>query len=359
MSDIMSVQDVINSAFGDETQNTVNFRMLKAVLLILGNQLRILQRHVAVSMWDRETGSAPKVTVSEVKIHTSGKKRRTSKRSKDDPRACIPEGAVICEAPPIDIEEQRERELRTIEQRADSYEEPATTPSPMASAPSLSKDRLLIGVNLKDFRDLAKDYGVEVPHEIEIIELKRESPESVLEEEPKDCVTYEELELITSFQDHLAQMQFDLETGLENLSEALANASTDPEDSHVCRRYCGGSHTMIPTVPRATQGITITRLPNEVSATVGADGKDQSTKPIPLQRGVRQGDVISPKLFTAGLEDDFKVLDWKGRGINNNGEYFTHLRFADDIVVMAETMEDLSAMLTDLSRVISDRVSLK
>ncbi|KAI8428987.1 hypothetical protein MSG28_007579 [Choristoneura fumiferana] len=292
-----------------------------------------------------------------------------------------------------DIEEQRERELRTIEQRADSYEEPATTPSPMASAPSLSKDRLLIGrapelsvvtkeqfeklvaqvnelrerfnpvgvpefpenieimkslrrgasltdamaalqisarleafekafgimisllttlalktpgVNLKDFRDLAKDYGVEVPHEIEIIELKRESPESVLEEEPKDCVTYEELELvivdhamvelhdevissmkkltvtaqadtdknkqivreieqhlsmllnfgerfeqleaevaqysdkvnaidttlssqITSFQEHLAQMQFDLETGLENLSEALANASTDPE----------------------------------------------------------------------------------------------------------------------------------
>ncbi|XP_073952000.1 uncharacterized protein isoform X2 [Choristoneura fumiferana] len=377
MSDIMSVQDVINSAFGDETQNTVNFRMLKAVLLILGNQLRILQRHVAVSMWDRETGSAPKVTVSEVKIHTSGKKRRTSKRSKDDPRACIPEGAVICEAPPI---------------RADSYEEPATTPSPMASAPSLSKDRLLIvgpegrapelsvvtkeqfeklvaqvnelrerfnpvgvpefpenieimkslrrgasltdamaalqisarleafekafgimisllttlalktpGVNLKDFRDLAKDYGVEVPHEIEIIELKRESPESVLEEEPKDCVTYEELDhamvelhdevissmkkltvtaqadtdknkqivreieqhlsmllnfgerfeqleaevaqysdkvnaidttlssQITSFQEHLAQMQFDLETGLENLSEALANASTDPE----------------------------------------------------------------------------------------------------------------------------------
>ncbi|KAI8438500.1 hypothetical protein MSG28_010984 [Choristoneura fumiferana] len=84
---------------------------------------------------------------------------------------------------------------------------------------------------------------------------------------------------------------------------------------------------------------------------------DQSTKP-PLQRGVRQGDVISPKLFTAALEDAFKVLDWKGRGININGEYFTHLRFADDIVVMAETMEDLGAMLADLSRVF-DRVGLK
>ncbi|KAI8424369.1 hypothetical protein MSG28_002896 [Choristoneura fumiferana] len=94
------------------------------------------------------------------------------------------------------------------------------------------------------------------------------------------------------------------------------------------------------------------------NATMSVRLQDQSTKPIPLQRGVRQGDVISPKLFTAALEDAFKVLDWKGRGININGEYFTHLRFADDIVVMAETMEDLGAMLADLSRV-SDRVGLK
>lgn len=52
------------------------------------------------------------------------------------------------------------------------------------------------GVNLKDFTDLAKDYGVQVPQEIEMIELKRETRENLLEEEPKDCVTYEELELV-------------------------------------------------------------------------------------------------------------------------------------------------------------------
>ncbi|KAL0860164.1 hypothetical protein ABMA27_010471 [Loxostege sticticalis] len=69
-----------------------------------------------------------------------------------------------------------------------------------------------------------------------------------------------------------------------------------------------------------------------------------------LQRGVRQGDVISPKLFTAALEDVFKLLDWSGLGININGEYITHLRFADDIVVIAETLEDLGTMLDEIRR---------
>ncbi|WP_337242217.1 reverse transcriptase domain-containing protein, partial [Proteus faecis] len=55
--------------------------------------------------------------------------------------------------------------------------------------------------------------------------------------------------------------------------------------------------------------------------------------------------------FTAALEDAFKPLEWKGCGININGEYITHLRFADDIVVMAESLEDLSTMLNDLNEV--------
>ena len=86
--------------------------------------------------------------------------------------------------------------------------------------------------------------------------------------------------------------------------------------------------------------------------------QEQSTGAIPLQRGVRQGDVISPKLFTSALEDAFKLLEWQGFGININGEYITHLRFADDIVVMAESLEDLGTMLEDLNRV-SQQVGLK
>ncbi|CAH0731533.1 unnamed protein product, partial [Brenthis ino] len=74
----------------------------------------------------------------------------------------------------------------------------------------------------------------------------------------------------------------------------------------------------------------------------------QSTRPIQLHRGVRQGDVISPKLFTCALEDVFKTLDWNGCGININGKYMKHLRFADDIVIMAETLQDLEEMLNSL-----------
>ena len=58
------------------------------------------------------------------------------------------------------------------------------------------------------------------------------------------------------------------------------------------------------------------------------------------------------------MEDAFKLLEWQGLGININGEYITHLRFADDIVVMAKSMEELSMMLDGLDRV-SQRVGLK
>ncbi|MBF2449421.1 reverse transcriptase family protein [Listeria seeligeri] len=72
------------------------------------------------------------------------------------------------------------------------------------------------------------------------------------------------------------------------------------------------------------------------AATMTVQIQDQRTRPIRLHRGVRQGDVISPKLFTNAMEDVFKTLDWIGRGVNVNGEYISHLRFADDMVIFAD-----------------------
>lgn len=54
-----------------------------------------------------------------------------------------------------------------------------------------------------------------------------------------------------------------------------------------------------------------------------------------------RGNVISPKLFTAALEDDFKMLNWKRQGIKINGKHLSHFNFTDDIVVVTESLENL------------------
>ena len=61
-----------------------------------------------------------------------------------------------------------------------------------------------------------------------------------------------------------------------------------------------------------------------------------NSEPFSLQRGVRQGDTISPKLFTACLESLLRTLNWDNKGFNTDGEYLNHLRFADDIILLSE-----------------------
>ena len=70
---------------------------------------------------------------------------------------------------------------------------------------------------------------------------------------------------------------------------------------------------------------------------------------INIKRGVRQGDTISPKLFTATLESIFRTLTWETRGLMIDGEYLGHLRFADDIVKCATTPQELQSMLQELA----------
>ena len=68
-----------------------------------------------------------------------------------------------------------------------------------------------------------------------------------------------------------------------------------------------------------------------------------------IQKGVRQGDPLSPTLFIAVLEMIFRNLEWRDTGITINGRTLTHLRFADDIVLFAKTPADLSKMINDLA----------
>ena len=73
---------------------------------------------------------------------------------------------------------------------------------------------------------------------------------------------------------------------------------------------------------------------------------------IRIKRGVRQGDTISPKLFTATLESIFRRLNWENKGVKIDGQFLSNLRFADDIFLCAETPQELTRlqhMLQELS----------
>ena len=72
---------------------------------------------------------------------------------------------------------------------------------------------------------------------------------------------------------------------------------------------------------------------------------------IPIAKGVRQGDTISPKLFTAALQWVMKSLNWDERGIRVDGRFLSNLRFADDIVLFSSSITEAETMLKELNEV--------
>ncbi|KAI8494200.1 hypothetical protein Bbelb_279600 [Branchiostoma belcheri] len=75
----------------------------------------------------------------------------------------------------------------------------------------------------------------------------------------------------------------------------------------------------------------------------------KESEKIKLERGARQGDNISAKLFTACLQDAVvNKINWDKRGINIDGEYLSHLLFADDIILVATSPQELEEMLQDI-----------
>ncbi|KAK6751301.1 hypothetical protein RB195_002967 [Necator americanus] len=68
---------------------------------------------------------------------------------------------------------------------------------------------------------------------------------------------------------------------------------------------------------------------------------------IDVKRGVRQGDTISPKIFTATLENGMRKLEWDDMGVKVDGRQLHHLRFADDIVLVTPSISQAERMLTE------------
>ena len=78
-----------------------------------------------------------------------------------------------------------------------------------------------------------------------------------------------------------------------------------------------------------------------------------------LGRGARQGDNISPKLFTSCLQYAIiNKINWENKGVRIDSEYLSHLIFADDIVLIDNSTSKLQEMLQDIHD-ISKPVGLK
>lgn len=73
-----------------------------------------------------------------------------------------------------------------------------------------------------------------------------------------------------------------------------------------------------------------------------------SSRPITIQRGVKQGDPLSPLLFNMVLDELLDSLDSSGRGATiQDGIRCTAMAFADDLILMDDKEEKLTFSLSD------------
>ncbi|KAE9412651.1 hypothetical protein Angca_010129, partial [Angiostrongylus cantonensis] len=68
-----------------------------------------------------------------------------------------------------------------------------------------------------------------------------------------------------------------------------------------------------------------------------------------IGKGVRHGDPISPKLFSAALQWIMKSLDWDEKGIRIDGKFLSNLHFADDIVIFSRSTSEAELMINELN----------
>ncbi len=86
---------------------------------------------------------------------------------------------------------------------------------------------------------------------------------------------------------------------------------------------------------------------NSATSRIHIDSDRSNT--VYIKRGVRQGDTISPKLFTAALEEVFQNTALDEHGINIDGEMLTNLRFADDVALCSSSVRTLNIQLNNLN----------
>ena len=89
---------------------------------------------------------------------------------------------------------------------------------------------------------------------------------------------------------------------------------------------------------------TIVKINNDIS------------EPLKIEKGVRQGCVLSPALFNLYTDIIFRNID-QGLGIKLGGHTINNLRYADDTVLLAENETELQQIL-DTVKTKSERYGL-
>ena len=115
------------------------------------------------------------------------------------------------------------------------------------------------------------------------------------------------------------------------------------------------------------QAVSEQGLPNKYTQLLAALYADQTaavkgSRSFHIRRGVKQGDVISPILFNAGLELAFRRwkqrLGTEGWLLDDAGGRLTNTRFANDIMIYAKSLPELVRMLDSLTEELA-RVGLQ
>lgn len=89
-------------------------------------------------------------------------------------------------------------------------------------------------------------------------------------------------------------------------------------------------------------------LKNIYSKTTASISTERKGRTFKIKRGVKQGDPLSPILFSTVLEKIFDSLNWETKGMNIHGRRLTNLRFADDIVLVSQSHDEMQVMLNEL-----------